>query len=150
MTTIHLPLLGITMGDPAGVGPEITAKALAMPEVGAACRAVVIGDRSVMEATLGILRSAQRLHPVSAIGECRFEPGTIECLDLANVDAAALPRAQVSAEAGRAASAYIERAVRLCQSGDIDGMVTAPVNKEALAAAGVQHSGHTEILAKLS
>jgi len=150
MTTIRLPLLGITMGDPAGVGPEITAKALAMPEVGAACRAVVIGDRSVMEATLGILRSAQRLHPVSAIGECRFEPGTIECLDLANVDAAALPRAQVSAEAGRAAYAYIERAVRLCQSGDIDGMVTAPVNKEALAAAGVQHSGHTEILAKLS
>jgi 4-hydroxythreonine-4-phosphate dehydrogenase len=150
MTTIRLPLLGITMGDPAGVGPEITAKALAMPEVGAACRAVVIGDRSVMEATLGILRSAQRLHSVSAIGACRFEPGTIECLDLANVDAAALPRAQVSAEAGRAAYAYIERAVRLCQSGDIDGMVTAPVNKEALAAAGVQHSGHTEILAKLS
>ena len=83
MTTIRLPVLGITMGDPAGVGPEITAKALAMPEVGATCRAVVIGDRSVMEATLGILRSAQRLHPVSAIGECRFEPGTIECLDLA-------------------------------------------------------------------
>jgi len=150
MTTIRLPLLGITMGDPAGVGPEITAKALATPEVVSTCRPVVIGDRSVMEATLGVLRSAQRLHAVSRPAECRFEPGTIECLDLANVDAAALPRAQVSAEAGRAAYAYIERAVRLCQSGEIDAMVTAPVNKEALAAAGVQHSGHTEILAKLS
>ncbi len=150
MTTIRLPLLGITMGDPAGVGPEITAKALATPEIVSTCRPVVIGDRSVMEATLGVLRSAQRLHAVSRPAECRFEPGTIECLDLANVDAAALPRAQVSAEAGRAAYAYIERAVRLCQSGEIDAMVTAPVNKEALAAAGVQHSGHTEILAKLS
>jgi 4-hydroxythreonine-4-phosphate dehydrogenase len=150
MTAARLPLLGITMGDPAGVGPEITVKALATPEVASACRPVVIGDRSVMEATLGLLHSRLRLHVVSKPAECRFEPGTIECLDLANVDAAALPRAQVSAEAGRAAYAYIESAVTLCQSGEIDGMVTAPVNKEALAAAGVQHSGHTEILAKLS
>ena len=66
------------------------------------------------------------------------------------MDAAGLPRGAVSAEAGRAAYAYIEAAVRLCQSGEIDGIVTAPVNKEALAAAGVAHSGHTEILAKLS
>jgi len=148
--TPRLPLLGITMGDPAGVGPEITAKALATPEVGSMCRPVVIGDRSVMDATLALLRSPLRLHAVSQPAECRFEPGTLECLDLANVDAATLPRSQVSAGAGRAAYAYIEKAVRLCQSGEIDGMVTAPVNKEALAAAGVQHSGHTEILAKLS
>lgn len=144
------PLLGITMGDPAGVGPEITVKALATAEVVSTCRPLVIGDRSVMEAALGLLRSQLRLHVVSKPAECRFEPSTIECLDLATLDAAALARAQVSAEAGRAAYAYIERAVRLCQSGEIDGMVTAPVNKEALAAAGVQHSGHTEILAKLS
>ena len=150
MTAARLPLLGITMGDPAGVGPEITVKALATPEVASACRPVVIGDRSVMEAALSLLRSPLRLHVVSKPAECRFEPGTIECLDLARIDAAALLRAQVSAESGRAAYAYIEKAVRLCQSGEIDGMVTAPVNKEALAAAGVQHSGHTEILATLS
>src|SRR5499425_1727940 len=144
------PLLGITMGDPAGVGPEISAKALALPDVTSACRPVVIGDRSVIEATLAMLRSPLALHVVSKPAECRFERGTLECLDLANVDASTLPRAQVSAGAGRAAYAYIEEAVRLCQSGEIDGMVTAPVNKEALAAAGVQHSGHTEILAKLS
>jgi 4-hydroxythreonine-4-phosphate dehydrogenase len=150
MMASRLPLLGITMGDPAGVGPEITAKALAKPEVASACRPVVIGDRTVMEATLALLRSDQKLHTVSTPAECRFEAGTIECLDLANADASTLVRAQVNAEAGRAAYGYIERAVRLCQSGEIDGMVTAPVNKEALAAAGVQHSGHTEILAKLS
>jgi 4-hydroxythreonine-4-phosphate dehydrogenase len=146
----HPPLLGITMGDPAGVGPEISAKALALPDVASSCRAVVIGDRSVMEATLTMLRSPLALHAVAKPSECRFERGTLECLDLANVEAATLPRGQVSAGAGRAAYAYIEKAVTLCQSGEIDGMVTAPVNKEALAAAGVPHSGHTEILAKLS
>src|SRR5437667_7753601 len=144
------PLIGITMGDPAGVGPEITAKALATPSVTTSCRPVVIGDRSVMEATLSLLRSPLRLHVVAKPGEARFQPGTLECLDLGNVDAASLPRGQVSAEAGRAAYAYIEAAVRLCQAGEIDGMVTAPVNKDGLAAAGVQHSGHTEILARLS
>ena len=150
MMASRTPLLGITMGDPAGVGPEITAKALARDDVRAACRPVVIGDRAIMEATIGLLRSPLRLHAVERVGDCAFAPGTIECLDLANVDAVALPRAAVSAEAGRAAYAYIEKGVRLCQSGAIDGIVTAPVNKEALAAAGVRHSGHTEILAELS
>ncbi|HET7875591.1 MAG TPA: 4-hydroxythreonine-4-phosphate dehydrogenase PdxA [Methylomirabilota bacterium] len=146
----RIPLLGITMGDPAGVGPEITAKALARPDVAASCRAVVIGDRSVMAATLDLLRSPIALHAVARVGDCAFAPGTIECLDLATVDAATLPKGAVSPEAGRAAYAYIEAAVRLCQAGEVDGMVTAPVNKEALAAAGHQHTGHTEILARLS
>src|SRR5262249_27144045 len=106
--------------------------------------------RSVMAATLELLHSPLVLHAVESPAECRFRPGTLECLDLRNVDAARLPRGHVSVEAGRAAYGYIETAVKLCQSGEIDGMVTAPVNKEALAAAGVEHSGHTEILAKLS
>jgi 4-hydroxythreonine-4-phosphate dehydrogenase len=135
VTTARVPVLGITMGDPAGVGPEIIAKALTHPEVTAACRPVVIGDRSVMAATLALLRSPLTLHPVKSVAECTFEPGRLECFDLGNVDCATLPKSTVSAEAGRAAYAYI---------------VTAPVNKEALAAAGVQHSGHTEILARLT
>jgi 4-hydroxythreonine-4-phosphate dehydrogenase len=143
-------VLGITMGDPAGVGPEITAKALSRGDVTASCRPLVIGDRSVMAATLELLRSPLRLHVVTGVDECRFTPGDMECLDLDKVDAAQLKRSAVSAEAGRAAYAYIEAGVRLCQSGAIDGIVTAPVNKEALAAAGVRHSGHTEILAELS
>jgi 4-phospho-D-threonate 3-dehydrogenase / 4-phospho-D-erythronate 3-dehydrogenase len=146
----HLPLLGITMGDPAGVGPEITAKALSRAEVTSSCRPVVIGDQSVMAATLELLRSPLRLHAVTNVSECRFSPGAIECLDLGKMDAASLRKSAVSAEAGRAAYAYIETGVGLCQSGAIDGLVTAPVNKEALAAAGVRHSGHTEILAELS
>jgi 4-hydroxythreonine-4-phosphate dehydrogenase len=146
----YRPPLGITMGDPAGVGPEIIAKALAQPAVTSSCKPIVIGDGSVMAGTLELLQSALELHAVRSPAECRFSPGTIECLDLANVDAARLPKGRVSAEAGRAAYAYIEAAVHLCQSGEIDGLVTAPINKEALAAAGVEHSGHTEILARLT
>ena len=146
----HRPVLGITMGDPAGVGPEIIARALAQPAVTSSCKPVVIGDRSVMAATLELLHSPLELHAVGSPAECRFAPGAIECLDLGNVDAERLLKARVSAEAGRAAYAYIETGVKLCQSGEVDGLVTAPINKEALAAAGIQHSGHTEILAKLS
>jgi len=148
--TTQTPVLGITMGDPAGVGPEVTAKALARADVAGSCRAVVIGDGSIMAATLDLLHSPLRLHTVERVADCAFAPGTIECLDLGNVDAHALPRGAVSPEAGRAAYAYIETGVRLAQAGEIEAIVTAPVNKEALAAGGLQHSGHTEILARLS
>jgi 4-phospho-D-threonate 3-dehydrogenase / 4-phospho-D-erythronate 3-dehydrogenase len=87
---------------------------------------------------------------VKSPADCRFAAGTLECLDLENVDVRSLPRRAVSAEAGRAAYQYIETAVRLCQGHEIDAVVTAPINKEGLAAAGHPHTGHTEILAKLS
>ncbi len=148
--TTRVPRIGITMGDPAGVGPEITVKALALPAVAGSCHAVVIGSGDALAAALDLLQSPLRLHRVRTVADCRFAPDAIECLDLANVDMASLPRGAVSPEAGRAAYAYIETAVGLCGGGEIDAMVTAPINKEALAAAGHQHTGHTEILAKLS
>jgi 4-hydroxythreonine-4-phosphate dehydrogenase len=144
------PRIGITMGDPAGVGPEIIARALARPDVASACAAIVIGDASVMKASFDFLRPPLALHPVGRVEDCVFSPGTLECLDLGNVNAATLPKGSVSPEAGAAAYAYIETAVRLCQARSLDGMVTAPINKEALAAAGLEHTGHTEILARLS
>jgi len=144
------PILGVTMGDPAGVGPEIIARAAAEPAVRAASRPVVIGAAATMAEALALIGSPLTLHAVRRVAECRWADGTLEVLDLANVDMATLPRAEVSAAAGRAAYAYIERAVTLAKAGEIHAIVTAPVNKEALAAAGVQHSGHTEILAQLT
>ncbi|OLC57646.1 MAG: 4-hydroxythreonine-4-phosphate dehydrogenase PdxA [Candidatus Rokubacteria bacterium 13_1_20CM_2_68_19] len=138
------------MGDPAGVGPEIIARALAEPAVIASSRPVVIGSAAIMKEALGLVGSPLALHVVRGIADSRWEAQTLECLDLGNVEAATLPRGEVSAAAGRAAYDYIERAIRLAQAGEIHGIVTAPVNKEALAAAGVRHSGHTEILAELS
>ena len=144
------PVLGVTMGDAAGVGPEIIARAAAEPTVRATCRPVVIGAADPMREALALIGSPLSLHAVPRVADCRWADGTLEVLDLANIDMATLPRGEVSAAAGRAAYEYIERSVSLATSGEIDAIVTAPVNKEALAAAGVQHSGHTEILAQLS
>jgi len=147
---VKRPILGVTMGDPAGVGPEIIARAFAEPAVIASSRPVVIGSAAIMKEALGLVGSPLALHVVRGIADSRWEAQMLECLDLGNVEAATLPRGEVSAAAGRAAYDYIERAIRLAQAGEIHGIVTAPVNKEALAAAGVRHSGHTEILAELS
>ncbi|MBI4637565.1 MAG: 4-hydroxythreonine-4-phosphate dehydrogenase PdxA, partial [Candidatus Rokubacteria bacterium] len=147
---MRLPILGVTMGDPAGVGPEIVARACAEPAVRRTSRPVVIGSAAAIGEALALVGSPLALRAVGGVGECRWSDGSIEVLDLANVEMATLPRAEVSAAAGRAAYAYIEKAVALAIGGEIDGIVTAPINKEALAAAGVPHSGHTEILAALS
>jgi 4-hydroxythreonine-4-phosphate dehydrogenase len=144
------PVLGVTMGDPAGIGPEIAAKALAEPSVRNKARPLVIGDARVMAVAARIARPPQEVRPLARVSEATFAPDRIEVLDLANADPAAFTVGRVSAVCGRAAYEYIERGVRLCQEGAITGIVTAPVNKEALAAAGVRHSGHTEILAELT
>jgi 4-phospho-D-threonate 3-dehydrogenase / 4-phospho-D-erythronate 3-dehydrogenase len=147
---VKRPILGVTMGDPAGVGPEIIARAGAEPAVRRDSRPVVIGAAATMQAALDLVSSPLALHAVARVADCRWADGTMEVLDLANVDMHALPRAAVSGAAGKAAYEYIERAVELAQTAEIHGIVTAPINKEALAAAGMQHSGHTEILARLS
>ncbi|HSE92369.1 MAG TPA: 4-hydroxythreonine-4-phosphate dehydrogenase PdxA [Methylomirabilota bacterium] len=144
------PVLGVTMGDPAGVGPEIVARACAEPGVREASAPVVIGSAAVMREAVALVGAPLTVHAVGAVADCAFRPATLECLDVDNVNAAALPRGEVSAEAGRAAYEYVERAVALARAGEIDGIVTAPINKEALAAAGMPHTGHTEILAQLS
>jgi 4-hydroxythreonine-4-phosphate dehydrogenase len=138
------------MGDPAGVGPEIVVRAAVEPEVRRASRIVVIGSAATMREAVALVGLPLTLHPVGTVADCRWDEGTLEVLDLGNVDMATLPRAEVSAAAGSAAYACIERAVDLARAGVIDGIVTAPINKEALAAAGIEHSGHTEILARLS
>jgi 4-hydroxythreonine-4-phosphate dehydrogenase len=144
------PVLGVTMGDPAGVGPEIIARALGEPVVREQSRPVVIGSADAMREAAALVRSPLPVLAVKAVAECRWTPPAIEVLDLGNVDMSTLPRGQVSGAAGRAAYEYIETAVRLARAGEIDGIVTAPINKEALAAAGHRHTGHTEILAELS
>jgi 4-hydroxythreonine-4-phosphate dehydrogenase len=144
------PRLAITMGDPAGIGPEVAARALADPHVRKAARSVVIGDARVMAAAARLAGLDLPVRAVGRLADAGGDAGAIEVLDLANADPAAFAVGRVSAVCGRAAYEYIERAVRLAQAGETDGIVTAPINKEALAAAGVRHSGHTEILAELT
>jgi 4-hydroxythreonine-4-phosphate dehydrogenase len=147
---VTLPTFAITTGDPAGIGPEITAKALVDAGVRKAARAVVIGDARVVAAAARLGGVEVPVRALRTVAEATGAPDVIEVLDLANADPAAFPLGQVSALCGRAAYEYIERGVRLALAREVDGLVTGPINKEALAAAGIRHSGHTEILAELT
>ena len=147
------PLLGITMGDPAGIGPEIIVKALSLEEIYAVCRPLVIGDYPVMqdasEHITGLRLKLRRLDAKTA-DRTGIEYGTIDVLDLANVDLQKLEHGKVSAMGGRACYQYIEKAIQLALEGELDGTVTGPIHKEALNEAGYSYSGHTEIYADLT
>jgi len=142
-------ILAITMGDPAGIGPEITAKALARPEVYGWCKPLVVGDAKVMEKALAAAKvSGVTINPVASVNDARFVPGAIDVYDLANVDMAQFKYGQVSAMAGDAAFGYVVKAIELAMANEVDGTVTNPINKEAINLAGHHFSGHTEIYAE--
>ena len=141
--------IGITMGDPAGVGPEVVMKALAHPATYESARPLVIGDAKRLEQAALICGIALAVHPVADPEQARFQHGSVDCIDLGLVPAD-LPFGKLSAAAGEAAYRYIERAVTLASERRIDAICTAPLNKEALNAAGHRYPGHTELLAELT
>ena len=144
------PLVGVTMGDPAGIGPEIVAKALAEPDVYRVSRPLVVGDLRTIAKIVSDLALPVAAESVAEPRAGRYACGTVDVIDLANVDVAALRMGVIQPEAGRAAGQAIERAIRLAQAGEIDAIATAPLNKEALWAAGYPYPGHTEMLAELT
>lgn len=141
------PILGITMGDPAGIGPEIAAKALAEKHLYDICRPLVIGDAKVMKQAVDIVDATFDVRSVGDVGEALLRYGTMDVLDLANVDIAQLEHGKVSPMAGKAAFEAVRKAIELALSGQIDATVTGPINKEAMNLAGHNFSGHTEIYA---
>lgn len=141
------PIAGITMGDPAGIGPEIIAKALSRKEVYKIARPLVIGDARVIEQGVRIAGREVRVRPVSEVQQAGFEWGSIDVLDLKNADSRCIEIGKVSAAAGKAAFEAIVKAIELAMNGQIDATVTAPIHKEALNLAGCPYSGHTEIFA---
>lgn len=147
--TDNLPLIAITLGDVAGVGPEVVVKALALPEVRAACRPLVIGDaRALTEARLGV--PVPPLRVVTKLEDATFGVEALTLLDLHNLDPADAPLGQISTQAGRAAVEYVLKATELALSGAVDAVATAPLNKEAMHLAGFDYIGHTEILADVT
>lgn len=150
------PLLAITMGDAAGIGPEIIVKALARPDVLAMCRPLVIGDVAIMKDHLRFWPSngasnssappsVRRVVSPELVGDVSlgdipvFQPGE----PLAGVEPG-----QLSAEGGRGAVEFVKAATAMAREGRIAGIVTAPLNKEAMHLAGFQYPGHTELLAE--
>jgi 4-hydroxythreonine-4-phosphate dehydrogenase len=148
------PIIAITMGDPAGVGPEVTVKALARTEVWACCRPLVVGDAQTLVRAVRLLSLALSPRAVGDAAEARYDPGAPDVLDLGAVDLtvwhAADQLGRVSATAGQAAVAYVEQATKLALSGQVDAIATGPINKAAIQAAGSPHVGHTEMLAELT
>lgn len=141
------PILAITMGDPAGIGPEIILQALALEETYAKCRPIVTGDAGVMEFVARQQRSALKINAVESVGEARFEPGTVDVLDLKLIDMDRFEQGKVAMQCGNAAFLSVTKAIELAMNGEVDGTVTAPLNKEALNLAGHHFDGHTEIYA---
>jgi 4-hydroxythreonine-4-phosphate dehydrogenase len=146
------PILGITMGDPSGIGPEISVKALGQAKVYETCRPLIIGDAGVMEraAREAVKRHDIVIHPVSSIAECLFKPGAIDVYDLRNIEAQKLKIGKADAASGEAAFSSVKKAIELALAGEIDATITNPLNKEALNLAGRHYAGHTEIYAELT
>lgn len=144
------PLLAITMGDPAGIGPEIAAQALASEEVRAMCRPLLVGDAGCMREAVALYGLQAQVHPVRRVQDAVFAPGTLEVYDLENVDLSHFKRGEVSAQGGNAAFEAVKIAIQLAMKGEVAGTVTGPINKEALLLAGHHYAGHTEIYADLT
>jgi 4-hydroxythreonine-4-phosphate dehydrogenase len=144
------PILAITMGDPGGIGPEIIAKALAHADVYDRSRPLVIGERRALESAIQITARPLEVRTVDQPEDAGEHPGTVDMIDLANIDLEQVGRGQVSAAVGRAAYEYLERATRLALSNQVGAVVTAPLNKEALSEAGWVGIGHTELLAQFA
>ncbi|MHB1004419.1 MAG: 4-hydroxythreonine-4-phosphate dehydrogenase PdxA [Chloroflexota bacterium] len=146
MTVENRPLLAITIGDPAGVGPEITVKALAWAEAYRLCRPVVIGDAGVLRQALKICDKNLKLNVIDKPADGLYQLGTIDLIDLKNIDIAKLEYGKVDPMCGRAAVDYVRYGIRLSMKGEADGIVTAPLNKESMNLGGYHYAGHTEIL----
>jgi 4-hydroxythreonine-4-phosphate dehydrogenase len=146
------PILGLTMGDPAGIGPEICLRALREPAVLARCTPVLFGGAGVLKRAAqaaGIAGAGCRVVPVSELDEV-FEISEPLVVDCGAIDAAKVVPGKISAACGQAAYICIERAIRAALAGKIDGVVTAPIHKESLNLAGVKFPGHTEIFTALT
>jgi 4-hydroxythreonine-4-phosphate dehydrogenase len=143
------PRIAITMGDPAGVGPEIIVQALAAQDVREASRPIVIGDLGRLRSVAELLSSDVTFVAVTHPDEADFSAEAVPVIDLANV-AADLPYGELAAAAGDAAYNYVVRAVELAVEGSVEAICTAPLNKQALHMAGHIYPGHTELLAMLT
>jgi 4-hydroxythreonine-4-phosphate dehydrogenase len=143
------PLVAVTMGDPAGVGPEIIAKTFADPGFHARNRALVVGDAGMLERAAQLLGVPLRINEIPEPEDAAFEPGTADVLQVGELPLD-LPFGELDARAGDAAFRYLERATRLASAGRVAAIATAPLNKEAMHLAGHGYPGHTEILADLT
>jgi 4-phospho-D-threonate 3-dehydrogenase / 4-phospho-D-erythronate 3-dehydrogenase len=142
--------IGIPMGDPAGIGPEIVVKALADSKVNEKAKPVVIGDKNTLEQAMVFCNINLEIKVIENVEDGDYRIGIINLIDLNNVDIKKLEIGRVQGMAGKAAFDYIKKTTELAIAGKIDAMATTPINKEALKAGNINYIGHTEILEDLT
>jgi 4-hydroxythreonine-4-phosphate dehydrogenase len=145
-----LPLIGITMGDPTGIGPEIVVKALSMEEPFRDCRPIVFGDHDVLLNTVKIQSLSTTVETFEKIPEEGYFPKKIFLFPISHLNVSSLHFGKPDRECGVAMVKYIEEAVKWVRSGKVNAITTCPINKEAINAAGYSFPGHTELLAHLA
>jgi 4-hydroxythreonine-4-phosphate dehydrogenase len=144
------PTLAVTVGDPVGIGPEITVRTLAGIGDAAPARGVVVADPAVLRRAAAVCGLDVAVRAVDTWDLPEEAPGTIDCFDIGALGDTELPWGTVDARAGAAAVRAIEVATRAAMDGRVAGIVTGPINKEAIWAAGSEHLGHTEMLGALT
>lgn len=138
------------MGDPAGIGPEITVRTAADEESFALADCVVTGDAGILQKAIEVTGVDLKINCVKEPAEGDYRSGVLNVIDLGNIDPDCFEYGEVSAMCGKAAYEYIERGIQLTMDGKADAITTAPINKEAIKAAGIEHIGHTEMFAALT
>ena len=144
------PLIAVTLGDPAGIGPEIVVKTVADQDVFEMADCIAIGDAEAAEQAVKAVGADLKVNCVADPADGDYSKGILNLIDMRNIDMAQFEYGKVSAMCGKAAYEYIEKGIQLTMEGKADAISTAPINKEALRAAGVDFIGHTEIFAALT
>lgn len=139
------PMIGLTVGDPAGIGPEIVIKALADPATHTCMKPLVYADQAILVQTIQMLGETMELHEVQTPSEGHYRAGYVDFIDVGCLDRP-IAYGEVSAAGGRAGYTYLDRAIDAALAGEIDGLATAPLNKESLQAAKLQYIDHTAVL----
>ncbi len=150
MAVEEKPLIAITMGDPAGIGPEVVAKALSSRLIYEICRPLVVGESATMQAAIKLIRKPLKLNLVKKASDASGNFGVIDIVDMHNLEWNKVKAGQVSAECGRASMEFIEKATKLALDHEVRGMVNAPISKEATMLAGYPGLGHLEYLAQVT
>lgn len=147
---IKKPIIGITMGDPAGIGPEVIVKAFHQAKLHEFCQPVVIGDAKTIEGMVKLLKLQLAVKAAQEIKKDFIYHNTINVIDLKNIEEGQIKFGFPCKAAGKAVVDYIKKAVELAQNKIIDAITTAPINKEVMNASGFPYRGHTELLAELT
>lgn len=144
------PVIGIPMGDPAGIGPEIVVKALKHKEVYEVCNPLIIGDTKIIKKAAQVCNADVAVNTINSSVEGKYNTDVINVIDLHNIELKDFEYGIVQAQNGHAAYEYIKKAVEMALDNEITSIATTPINKPALKSAGVDFIGHTEILAGLT